>query len=95
MLPGAGYSEADVAAFLSAAEAADMGMLEIAWEIAREWQLCVDVPECEGRGAVDWRGYQRGMSRGSASGPSTLFTKSWQVGERELDNMKVLQGRGE
>ncbi len=36
VLPGGGYGEADVAAFLAAAEAADMGMLEIAWEIARE-----------------------------------------------------------
>ncbi|GIL47259.1 hypothetical protein Vafri_4119 [Volvox africanus] len=36
VLPGAGYKEADVVAFTAAAEAVDMTLLEIAWEVAAE-----------------------------------------------------------
>ncbi|EFJ50853.1 hypothetical protein VOLCADRAFT_103637 [Volvox carteri f. nagariensis] len=36
VLPGSGYREGDVAAFVEAAEGADMSMMEVVWEIAIE-----------------------------------------------------------
>ncbi|GLC44119.1 hypothetical protein PLESTM_001558100, partial [Pleodorina starrii] len=45
VLPGGGYSEGDVAAYVAAAEGADMGLMEIAWEIAAESGAPLDLRE--------------------------------------------------